>query len=126
MDKKIPKHEICYIYFLLLYNAISIHYDNDSLAVIINNYHNWIPLPSHTFFQSPLHYSKKLQFLYFWIYARKKSTCTKEDGMVSCWLWLISIIQIKIKISMSDLFGIHVFKSMILNTFVYLFQREKK
>lgn len=27
---------------------------------------------------------------------------------------------------MSDLFGIHVFKSMILNTFVYLFQREKK
>lgn len=27
---------------------------------------------------------------------------------------------------MSDLFGIHVFKSMILNTFVYLFQRKKK
>lgn len=27
---------------------------------------------------------------------------------------------------MRDLFGIHVFKSMILNTFVYLFQREKK
>lgn len=26
---------------------------------------------------------------------------------------------------MSDLFGIHVFKSMILNTFVYLFQRKK-
>lgn len=50
MDKKIPKHEICYIYFLLLYNAISIRYDNDSSAVIINNYHNWIPLPSHTLF----------------------------------------------------------------------------
>lgn len=27
---------------------------------------------------------------------------------------------------MSDLFGIHVFKSMILNTFVYLFQKKKK
>lgn len=26
---------------------------------------------------------------------------------------------------MSDLFGIHVFKSMILNTFVYLFQKKK-
>lgn len=27
---------------------------------------------------------------------------------------------------MSDLFGIHVFKSMILNTFVYLFKKIKK
>lgn len=95
------------------------------MAVIINNYHNWIPLPSPTFFH-PYTTLKNYNFLYFWIYARKKSTSTKEDGMVSCWLWLISIIQIKIKISMRDLFGIHVFKSMILNTFVYLFPKKNK